>query len=189
MNIKLIKKTPFGPVAIIWTGFNPNTQIIRVLLSMPGLSAEEQAFALYPNSVFSSCTEIDTVALSISGILEGNNINIPLDVADLSACSEFQQSVLRAEYPISRGSVSTYRLIAKQVGKPKGARAVGSALAHNPFPLIVPCHRAIRSDRHLGGYKGGIEMKRALLEMEGIPFDSLQRVVCEHFHYAEINSG
>ena len=69
------------------------------------------------------------------------------------------------------------------LGKSNGARAVGNALANNPFPLIVPCHRAIRSDRHLGGYQGGLEMKRALLETEGIAFDKAGRVKCPLFHY------
>jgi methylated-DNA-[protein]-cysteine S-methyltransferase len=69
------------------------------------------------------------------------------------------------------------------LGKPNGVRAVGNALANNPFPLIVPCHRAIRSDCHLGGYQGGLEMKRALLTKEGISFDSVGRVKCSRLHY------
>jgi methylated-DNA-[protein]-cysteine S-methyltransferase len=56
-------------------------------------------------------------------------------------------------------------------------------LANNPFPIIVPCHRAIRSDRTLGGYQGGLEMKRALLEGEGIRFDSKARVLVGSMHY------
>ncbi|MHA1663588.1 MAG: methylated-DNA--[protein]-cysteine S-methyltransferase, partial [Candidatus Thorarchaeota archaeon] len=55
-------------------------------------------------------------------------------------------------------------------------RAVGNALARNPFPIIVPCHRAIRSDRTLGGFQGGLKMKRRILEMEGVEFDSTSRV-------------
>ena len=66
---------------------------------------------------------------------------------------------------------------------------MGNALANNPFPLIVPCHRAIRSDRHLGGYQGGVKMKRALLEKEGIPFDDAGRVACAQFHYERIMSN
>ena len=121
--------------------------------------------------------------------LEGEEIDFSLDVADLSLCSEFQQLVLRAEHRIPRGSISTYQLIAKYLGKRNAARAVGNALANNPFPLIVPCHRAIRSDRHLGGYQGGLDMKRALLEKEGIPFDNAGRVVCPQFHYETIVSN
>lgn len=86
----------------------------------------------------------------------------------LDCCSKFQQKVLRATSAIPRGKVSTYQCIAKQIGKPKAARAVGRALANNPFPLIIPCHRVIRSDGSLGGYQGGLKMKRALLKKEGV---------------------
>ena len=184
MNRKIIKSTPFGPVGVIWTELNDNPKIVRILLSKPGLSAEDQVFELYPNSQASSCAEVDAVVAAIEGLLEGEEIKFSLDVADLSLCTKFQQLVLRAEHRIPRGRISTYQLIAEYLGKRNGARAVGNALANNPFPLIVPCHRAIRSDRHLGGYQGGLEMKRALLEKEGIPFDDAGRVACAQFHYS-----
>jgi methylated-DNA-[protein]-cysteine S-methyltransferase len=189
MNRKIIKSTPFGSVGVIWTGLNDNPKIVRILLSKPGLSAEDQASEFYPNSQTSSCAEIDSVATAIKGLLEGEEIEFSLDVADLSLCTDFQQLVLRAEHRIPRGSISTYQLIAEYLGKKNGARAVGNALATNPFPLIVPCHRAIRSDRHLGGYQGGLEMKRALLEKEGMPFDDAGRVACAQFHYQRIMSN
>ena len=188
MNRKIIKSTPFGSVGVIWTGLNNNPKIVRILLSKPGLSAEDQVPKLYPNSQVSSCAEIDDVASAIKGLLEGVEIEFSLDVVDLSLCTEFQQVVLRAEHQIPRGSISTYQLIAEYLGKKNGARAVGNALANNPFPLIVPCHRAIRSDRHLGGYQGGLEMKRALLEKEGISFDDTGRVAYKQFHYERIIS-
>ncbi|MCK4795669.1 MAG: MGMT family protein, partial [Desulfobacteraceae bacterium] len=78
---------------------------------------------------------------------------------------------------------STYQRIATHLGSPNGARAVGNALATNPFPIIIPCHRAIRSDRSLGGYQGGLDMKRILLEMEGIDFDDTGRAATEDFFY------
>jgi methylated-DNA-[protein]-cysteine S-methyltransferase len=189
MNRKLIKSTPFGSVAVVWARVNDNLKIARILLSKPGLSAEDQVCELYPNSQASSCAEIDDIATAIKGFLEGEAIEFSLDVVDLSLCSEFQQRVLRAEHGIPRGSISTYQLIGKYLGKRNAARAVGNALANNPFPLIVPCHRAIRSDRHLGGYQGGLEMKRTLLEKEGIPFDDAGRVACPQFHYERIMSN
>jgi len=69
------------------------------------------------------------------------------------------------------------------LSSPNAARAVGNALANNPFPIIIPCHRAIRSDRSLGGYQGGLEMKRTLLGMEGIEFDDSGRAVTDNFFY------
>lgn len=189
MNRKIIKSTPFGSVGVIWTGLNDNPKIVRILLSKPGLSAEDQVSELYPNLQASSCAEIDDVATAIKRLLEGEDIELSLNIADLSLCTEFQQLVLRAEHRIPRGSISTYKLIAEYLGKRNGARAVGNALANNPFPLIVPCHRAIRSDRQLGGYQGGLEMKRALLENEDIPFDDTGRVTCTQFHYDKIMSN
>jgi len=183
MNRKVIKPTPFGSVAIIWTTGSRNPKIVRVLLSKPELSAEDRAAELYPESRASSCAEIDDTAAGIKGLLEGEAIDFSFDLVNLDLCGEFQKRVLRAEHQIPRGIVSTYGLIARYLGKPNGARAVGNALANNPFPLIVPCHRAIRSDRHLGGYQGGLEMKHALLEREGIAFDKAGTVECPHFHY------
>ena len=183
MNRKIIKPTPFGTVGIIWTAVGQYPKIVRVLLTTPELPAEDRGLELYPNSRVSSCAEINVTATQIKRLLEGEDIAFSLDIADMSLSGGFQKRVLRAEHQIPRGSVSTYRLISTHLDKPNGARAVGNALANNPFPLIVPCHRAIRSDRHLGGYQGGLEMKRALLDREGLAFDKAGRVACHRFYY------
>jgi methylated-DNA-[protein]-cysteine S-methyltransferase len=183
MNKKIIKPIPFGSVYIIWSVLNNIPRIVRILLSRPELPAEDQASNLYPYSKISSCAEIDAVANSIKAYLEGEDINFSLNVADLSLCSTFQQTVLRATYAIPRSSVSTYGLIAAYVGISDGARAVGNVMACNPFPFIVPCHRVIRSDRHIGGYGGGIEMKKALLVKEGVKFNRTGIVICKRLHY------
>jgi methylated-DNA-[protein]-cysteine S-methyltransferase len=182
-NRKIIKPTPFGTVCIIWSVSNRIPRIVRVLLPKPWLSAEFQAFELYPDSRISSCAEIDEIAVSIRAYLKGEDVKLSLNIVDLSPCTKFQQSVLRATYSIPQGSVSTYQRIAASLGIPKGARAVGNALSGNPFPLIVPCHRVIRSDRHIGGYGGGIEMKRALLGKEGVKFNRTGMVICKRLHY------
>jgi methylated-DNA-[protein]-cysteine S-methyltransferase len=183
MNKKIIKPTPYGSVCIIWSISNNSPLIAGVLLSRPGLSAEDHASALFPDSRIFSCAKINAIALSIKAYLEGEDIKFPLNIVDFSLCSKFQQSVLRAEHAIPRGSVSTYGLIAAHLGIPRGARAVGNALAGNPFPLIVPCHRAILSNLHLGGFQSGAEMKKAFLKKEGIIFDKAGRVICKQLHY------
>jgi len=170
MNQKIIPATPFGSVAILWTAMDGRATIIRVLLSMPGLFAQERAHEYYTHPQTTSCEELEEFATGIAGILEGEEMALSLDRVDLGQCSEFQRRVLQVVHEIPRGCVSTYRLIAGHLGKTNGARAVGGALASNPFPLIVPCHRAIRSDGSLGGYQGGPDMKRALLEKEGVGF-------------------
>jgi methylated-DNA-[protein]-cysteine S-methyltransferase len=103
--------------------------------------------------------------------LRGEAVALPIDLLDATVCTPFQWRVLMAEKAIPRGEVRTYGQIAAQVGCPRGARAVGNALANNPFPIVIPCHRAVRSDGSLGGFQGGVAMKRALLEMEGVRFD------------------
>jgi len=185
MNKAVITSTPHGSVVIIWRATGQGPKIVRVLLSIPAKLAERRASELYPTARTTSCAEVDAVAAGIQRLLEGEPIEFSLNTAELSSCGEFQQRVLRAEHAIPRGSVSTYKLIATHLGVPGGARAVGNALANNPFPLIVPCHRAIRSDRSLGGYQGGLAMKRALLTKEGIAFDNSGRVECARFHYEE----
>jgi O-6-methylguanine DNA methyltransferase len=87
---------------------------------------------------------------------------------DLSPLSAFQQRVLIATADIPRGQVRTYGQIAAAIGAPGAARAVGTALARNPVPLIIPCHRVVRAGGKLGNYgAGGQTMKRRLLDHEG----------------------
>jgi len=181
---RIIATTPFGPVAIIWAPLHGGPRVIRVLLSWPTAPADALAAEVYPGALAASCPEIEALAGALTALLEGEPVEIPLDVADLEACPTFQRSVLRAEHAIPRGHVSSYKLLAAHLGRPAAARAVGNALATNPFPLIVPCHRAIRSDCRLGGYQGGAAMKRALLAMEGARFDEQGRVCGAALHYA-----
>ena len=75
--------------------------------------------------------------------------------------------MLEATARIPFGSVSTYKRVAADAGSPRGFRAAGNALGSNPLPIIVPCHRVLRSGGALGGYGGGIEVKQTLLELEG----------------------
>lgn len=85
---------------------------------------------------------------------------------DLTGLPAFTREVLRVTSGIPYGDVRSYRWVAEQLGKPKASRAVGNALARNPIPIIIPCHRVVRSDGHLGGYALGLKWKRKLLELE-----------------------
>jgi methylated-DNA-[protein]-cysteine S-methyltransferase len=79
----------------------------------------------------------------------------------------FGRKVLAAASRIPYGSVSTYMRLASEAGSPRAARAAGNALGTNPLPIVIPCHRVLHSSGGLGGYTGGLERKRALLEVEG----------------------
>jgi methylated-DNA-[protein]-cysteine S-methyltransferase len=93
-----------------------------------------------------------------------SQFQVPLDFFGLSP---FTQSVLDATAEVPFGQVRTYRQIAERIGRPRATRAVGNALHRNPIPLIVPCHRIVRSDLSLGGYAGGVSVKEQLLHLEG----------------------
>ena len=80
----------------------------------------------------------------------------------------FQRRVYHALLEVPFGKVASYRQIAERVGSPRAFRAVGQAVHHNPHLIVVPCHRIIGSDGSLTGFYGGIEMKQALLEHEGV---------------------
>ncbi len=88
---------------------------------------------------------------------------------DLARLGPFEREVLALLRRIPTGQVRTYREIAKTLGQPGAARAVGMACARNPLPLLIPCHRVVRTDGGLGGYslRGGVALKRRLLEAEG----------------------
>jgi methylated-DNA-[protein]-cysteine S-methyltransferase len=86
---------------------------------------------------------------------------------DLSSIHGFSRKVLRATSHIPFGSVTTYRDVAGVAGNPKAMRAAGNALGSNPVPIVVPCHRVIRTDGGLGGYGGRLDRKITLLRLEG----------------------
>jgi len=123
------------------------------------------------------------LAERIQRFLKGEAVQFHVSLIDLRDCSGFQRSVLLAEHSIPRGWVSTYGRIAMRLGTPGAARAVGTALSRNPLPIIIPCHRAIRSNGELGGFRGGLKMKRALLELEGLEFSTSGKVLTSRFYY------
>jgi methylated-DNA-[protein]-cysteine S-methyltransferase len=93
--------------------------------------------------------------------------DLPIDMRFLT---DFQRTVLRAVMRVPRGEVITYGALARVIGRPKAARAVGRALGSNPIPIIIPCHRVLASDGSLGGYsgRGGVRTKADLLRLEGV---------------------
>jgi O-6-methylguanine DNA methyltransferase len=101
---------------------------------------------------------------------------------DLRGLSEFEQAVLRKALEIPRGEVRPYAWVAREIGQPGAVRAVGTALGRNPVPLLIPCHRVVRSDGRIGGYALGTEAKRALLAAEGLDPDTIERLAQARYH-------
>jgi O-6-methylguanine DNA methyltransferase len=95
---------------------------------------------------------------------------------DLRGLSEFERAVLLKALEIPRGEVRPYTWIAREIGRPKAVRAVGSALGSNPIPVLIPCHRVVRSDGRIGEYIFGSSNKRKLLDNEGADPELLEQL-------------
>jgi methylated-DNA-[protein]-cysteine S-methyltransferase len=173
----------FGTFSIVWQETDKRPKVHRVFLPHEETPVENLVQMAFVDASPLSCPAIAELGERIQRFLEGEAVDFDLEIVALERCSEFQRRVLLAEYRIPRGWVSTYGRIARNLGIPGGARAVGGALAHNPFPIIIPCHRAIRSNGGLGGFQGGQKMKRALLELEGIQVSPSGKVLMNRIHY------
>ena len=103
---------------------------------------------------------------------------------DLRGLTPFEQAVLRKTLQIPRGEVRPYGWVAKEIGRPAAVRAVGTALANNPIPYFIPCHRVVRTDGKIGNYGGGgPEAKRAILTLEGVRLKRLEEMARAGFRY------
>ena len=108
---------------------------------------------------------------------------------DLRGLTPFEQAVLRKTREIPRGEVRPYGWVAREIGHPAAVRAVGTALANNPIPYFIPCHRVVRTDGHIGNYGGGgPEAKRAILNMEGVRLTRLQEMARGGFRYQGVRT-
>jgi O-6-methylguanine DNA methyltransferase len=108
---------------------------------------------------------------------------------DLRGLTEFEQAVLRKTYQIPRGEVRPYGWVAREIRRPAAVRAVGTALANNPIPYFIPCHRVVRMDGEIGNYGGGgPEAKRAILTMEGVRVNRLQELARAGVRYQGVKT-
>jgi methylated-DNA-[protein]-cysteine S-methyltransferase len=174
--------TQFGLVRLLWTESASGPKVERIIL--PGDTRAERGG--FPPAVSAKLVEdasISSLVADIRSFLSGKDVVFGTEILDLDQCRPFQRRVLLAEHGIPRGMVSTYGRIARHLGIPGSARAVGNALARNPFPLVIPCHRALRSDGDPGGFQGGRDMKIRLLAMEGSKFRPDGKVLMEHVWY------
>lgn len=177
----LTRPSGLGEFAVVWRETGQRTAVLRILL--PGPRLREAVAERYPDARIAQRPAVVRLAEDIGAVMSGEAVELSLDRVAIDLLGDFQRRVLAAEHGIPRGRVSSYGRIAARVGSPGGARAVGRALATNPFPIVVPCHRAIRSDGGLGGFQGGAEMKRILLEREGVAVSPAGRVASPRWHY------
>ncbi len=108
-------------------------------------------------------------AAQVRDYLAGRRNTFDLQI-DLSGVTPFRRAVLTECARIPRGQVATYGELAKRVGRPGAFRAVGNAMHTNPIPIVIPCHRVLGANGSLTGFGGGLDVKRRLLELEGVMF-------------------
>ena len=166
--------TSFGHIGIVYRDII-SARVVDIFLPRTKEDALRAVKFQYPEAQLHSPDSLGSLPGMFVDYFDGTPVKFPLDVLDMSGCYPFQIDVLKAEWSIPYGKTSFYSCVARKIGS-TAYRAVGNALARNPFPIIIPCHRAIRSDRTLGGFQGGLEMKRKILETEGVEFDSSGRV-------------
>jgi methylated-DNA-[protein]-cysteine S-methyltransferase len=109
------------------------------------------------------------IALALQSYADGQGPLPKIQLGKIKA-TPFQHKVWRELQAIPYGQVKTYGDIAKKLGKPLAMRAVGGACGRNPVPLFVPCHRVLAASSHLGGFSAGLDVKRRLLQIEGIAY-------------------
>jgi methylated-DNA-[protein]-cysteine S-methyltransferase len=178
--------TPSGP---IWTGWLPATPIgpVSLAVSEQGLvriefcSLDELKSQLDPGTIVDKNPPpyLETALQQLDAYFRGQCRTFDLPI-DWRVMPDFQAQALRITLAIPFGRVRTYGDIARQMGKPNAARAVGGAEAHNPLPILIPCHRVVDGQGGLHGYgaPGGINTKKWLLELEGHAFIG-QRMVMQ----------
>jgi O-6-methylguanine DNA methyltransferase len=161
--------SPLGPIAVAWNGRGVSW-IDRA--EDPDAFAERFA-ARVGRPLFRAAEVPDQLARAVTARLAGDRrVRIPLD---LRGRTPFEVAVWMKALEIPRGEVRPYGWIAAEIGRPRAVRAVGTALAHNPIPLVVPCHRVVRSDGTVGQYSlGGPAAKRTILAAEGLDLDELE---------------
>jgi methylated-DNA-[protein]-cysteine S-methyltransferase len=110
-------------------------------------------------------SELNGLAERLRRYARGEAVTFP-EALDFHGVSPFRHAVWQATRDIHRGETCSYADLAARVGRPGAARAVGQAMARNPWPIVIPCHRVVASDGGLGGYGGGLDMKERLLRLE-----------------------
>ncbi|MCL6612467.1 MAG: methylated-DNA--[protein]-cysteine S-methyltransferase [Peptococcaceae bacterium] len=171
---KAIIETPAGFAGLCWSGSG------LVLLNLPAPTVSDAEIELEsalerlpgrPNEAArppaGGSIDVKRLEKGLNDYFSGKRADLSVPV-DWSHYTEFQKKVLQRVYSVPWGRVVSYGQIAREVGTPRGARAVGGAVGSNRVLLVVPCHRVIAHDGTLGGFGGGLDWKRKLLKIEGL---------------------
>jgi methylated-DNA-[protein]-cysteine S-methyltransferase len=166
----VVINTLIGEITIVWDDTN---KILKELLlpdnntkkSNPGnISYHGVIFENHPSK------NIHALMSKIKDAIMGHEVKFDLNKLDLSELTDFQRLVLKKQFEIPHGKVTSYKELAKMIDKPRSARPTANVLASNPFPIIIPCHRTVLANWEVGGYVGIKDnyYKKFLLVNEGV---------------------
>lgn len=156
-------ETPFGTLLVV----AGEGGIVRIALDAEpeGDVLEDLARRISPRIARTGRDALTTARGQLDGYFNGDRHDFDLDL-DWQLTRGFRRDVLRYTAAIPYGKTASYSQLAERAGSPRAVRAAGTALATNPLPIVVPCHRVLRSDGSVGSYLGGSSMKESLLAME-----------------------
>ncbi len=154
--------TSAGWVAVVFSA----GKVLRLVLPQPDREAALKLAGTTCGEV-EEAAALPELAQRLRRYFDGHPVEFT-DALDISSSTPFQQRVWQAARRIPWGQTRSYQWIASEIGQPGAARAVGQALGRNPLPVIIPCHRVLASNGNLGGFSGGLEVKKRLLRLEGV---------------------
>ena len=170
----IIDTSPIGEITIIWRK-KPKFLIEEIILSNPNKTSSQIAKEKYEKeeelAINKKSKQLNNVLKEMDNYFKEKDYKFSLEYLNLDKFTPFQRKVLETEFKTKKGTVNTYKGLAKASGSPKAYRSVGTALSKNPYPIIIPCHRTVKSDGTIGGFGGvaeGLESKKTLLELDGL---------------------
>ncbi len=158
---------PTGPAYVAWNGRG-----ITAFVPTGVVGSHDDFESRHPRQASFVDTPPDRLAKHLDRTIETGRLGgLPVD---LSSIGEFQRKVLEKCSEIPPGEIRPYGWIAREIGSPGAVRAVGTALGRNPVPVLIPCHRVVRTDGRIGNYAYGSPMKRSLLQHEGLDPEAIE---------------
>ena len=157
-----VAESPLGPLFLAAT----ERGLCRIAYDAEPEAEEERLARGFGARVLRVPRALDEARRELDDYFEGRRHAFDLPV-DLAPVGEFHRDVLARLARVPYGSVTTYGALAAQAGRPRAARAVGTAMNRNPVPIVLPCHRVVGSTGDLVGYAGGLDRKLSLLRLEG----------------------
>ncbi|HEY1728415.1 MAG TPA: methylated-DNA--[protein]-cysteine S-methyltransferase [Candidatus Baltobacteraceae bacterium] len=164
-----------GPVYVAW-----NPRGVSAVRQADGTEAFERWFRKRFTRRALPAENIPSIVEDVRRALAGEDVKLDIDLRD---CTPFEAAVLHKAQEIPSGHARPYAWVARELDNPRAVRAVGSALANNPVPLLIPCHRVVRSDYATGEYVFGSAKKRELLEHEGLHVHEIEELAKRGIRY------